>query len=450
MWQNSDYKKAFKNYAPSPPPRIWEGIAQQLEIEHEKPIGFWSFTSAQKYTLLAACLVSVLFSSFIFKIESNTIEPIAIKTETLIKYTHPAIVKQKLIATPSVNYSKTELASEILHSKQIVENASNKSNLSPKQLYTKKIIVLPLPKEFNPFKKEINELYEIDLAIAKLSHELNALESITTPLKQPEIEYRSTYNEENARTINLAEFNTTKKQEIESKTEATKQEQPTSFLNNIISKLYITPFVGGNFTQVSYTSSSNSPYFSQNASFTGKLGYNAGIQLGYQVNKKWGIESGISFGQYLQNFYEKLNSNSSERNGIMYIDQLDIPLLARYTIPLKKSDLPLNLSFKGGLIYNSVIQYQVNYADELKLALPPINPVKSYSIDADKRTYNSLQLGYALGMDFDAFISKKISLNLSLLNAYVSQLENFPSLSSDVHRPLQFTSSFSIGTKIRF
>jgi hypothetical protein len=441
MWQNSDFKQAFKEYAPMPPQKVWENIVLELAHENQKPIGFWSFNSAQKYTLIAACLCSVLFSTFIFKYNSNeqfiSINKIESKTQFSSR------LEDKSIADPIVNLSKTE-------SKPKGIAVANKINtFTPRHIDTKKNIQ-QIHKELIPFKKEIKELYEIDQAIARLNIELNELESISTSSISTEIVYTSTYNSSQERTLNLAEFKTKKEVEASLAISTIKHKDSVSFFENILSKLYLTPFVGANFTQVSYSNSSNSPYFSEHANFTGKLGYNAGLQFGYQFNKKWSLESGISFGQYLQNFNEKLNSNSIERNGIMYIDQLDIPLLARYTIPLNKKELPINLSFKGGFIYNSVLQYQVNYADEFKLSVPPQNLVKAYNIDADKRTYNSLQLGYVLGMDFEAYFSKKIALNLSMLNAYVSQLENFPTLTSDARRPRQFSTTFSIGTKIKF
>jgi hypothetical protein len=130
----------------------------------------------------------------------------------------------------------------------------------------------------------------------------------------------------------------------------------------------------------------------------------------------------------------------------MYIDQIDLPLAARFSINFGDIDYPKSFSFKSGLIYNSVTQYQVNYTDKnytTKLE-------SEYHIDADKRLYNSLQLGCILGFDFDAFISKKISLNIAMLNSIVSQFNNFPFFKSDIHRPIQYSTTFSIGTKIRF
>jgi hypothetical protein len=102
------------------------------------------------------------------------------------------------------------------------------------------------------------------------------------------------------------------------------------------------------------------------------------------------------------------------------------------------------------LIYSNVIFYQVNYLDRFNRTIPVGVNEQYVSVDVDKRQYNSMQLGYTAGFDLDAYFSKKIALNLSILNALVSQANNFPLFNAEKQRPIQFSTSFSIGTKIRF
>lgn len=102
------------------------------------------------------------------------------------------------------------------------------------------------------------------------------------------------------------------------------------------------------------------------------------------------------------------------------------------------------------MLYSNVIFYQVNYIDRQNRPLPIGSNEQYFSVDVDKRQYNSMQLGYTAGFDFDAYFSKKIALNLSVLNALVSQSSNFPLFNAEKQRPIQFSTSFSIGTKIRF
>ena len=102
------------------------------------------------------------------------------------------------------------------------------------------------------------------------------------------------------------------------------------------------------------------------------------------------------------------------------------------------------------MLYSNVIFYQVNYIDRQNRPLPIGSNEQYFSVDVDKRQYNSMQLGYTAGFDFDAYFFKKISLNFSMLNALVSQANNFPFFNTEKQRPIQFSTNFSIGTKIRF
>lgn len=436
MWQDSDFKEAFNNYSPTPPKIVWDNIAYRIERDQPKSPGFWAFNPAQKFTLLAACIVSIFISSFVIKHESESV---------IDSSNH--IIAQKDIYTGNIIIEENENVeiNKPLNQQKILSNYNHiqKNEILVRNKLNRK---LNLPDELKPFEKEINELHQIDLAIANLTKELNVLKKVNDGKSNLEINYLSTNSVEKERERELIVYKETSKEEQISSPSKIK----SNFFQDFVSKLYLTPFVGSNFTQVSYTKSSNNPYFSQNANFNGNIGYTSGIQLGYQFNKKWSIESGISFGQYIQSFQETMQNNSLERNGVMYIDQLDFPLLARYSMNLNQKKKPLVLSLKAGLIYNSVVKYQVNYLEQF-LNLPPMQntPIK-YNFEADKRTYNSLQFGYAFGLDIESQISKKFALNASILNAYVSQLENFPSLSSDISRPRQFSTTFSIGTKLRF
>jgi hypothetical protein len=206
---------------------------------------------------------------------------------------------------------------------------------------------------------------------------------------------------------------------------------------------YLTTTMGVNAAQVFMNSDAQNSYFSGNATFNRKFGYQFGSEMGYQFSRKWSIESGLFYSQYIQTFSEK--NNLFEKNGFMYIDQLEFPLMARYSIFLKEEN-PLILSFKAGLMYGSVLQYQVNYVERELLSLNE----KKYSIDADKRNYNSLQLGYIAGIDFDAFVSQKVALHLSTVTSYLSQLENFPLFSSYKENPKQLATSFAVGMKFKF
>ena len=77
-------------------------------------------------------------------------------------------------------------------------------------------------------------------------------------------------------------------------------------------------------------------------------------------------------------------------------------------------------------------------------------PIDMVFIDADKRNYNSLQLGYIAGIDLDVFLSRNVSFHLSSVSSYLSQLENFPLFSTYKEKPKQLATSFAVGMKFKF
>jgi hypothetical protein len=118
------------------------------------------------------------------------------------------------------------------------------------------------------------------------------------------------------------------------------------------------------------------------------------------------------------------------------------------------------------LVLDSKTGFPIEVCEDVRVLLPdkveqkviedyyPVESIKSkkqqYKIDADKRQYNSLQMGYIAGFDFDNYLSNRFSLNTSIMASYVSQLENFPLFNSQYQRPRQLSTFFSIGIKVRF
>lgn len=436
MWKDNDIKDLFRDFEVQPPIENWSKIA--LKISKKKyyiPIPESTFfNTAQKYTLIAAVLSSILLCSFMMRfIESKQEMSLSNSTK-----------KETVEASQSARISIPNIALN-----QNISLARNQSARRHSIVSKKSIPVLEIKKEYQSLAEEVKELYLLDQEIQKLDQEIATLQNNLTTVQQS-----SKYSEIESKKPNLLAFNSNRLYKLSpnpakySLSENTKV--PKWTIINLDSslekyaKFYVTPTIGSNFTQVFYQSTPNNEFFSENAQFRGKFGYNAGVQFGYQLSPRWSIESGIGIGQYIQSFSE--THQSFDRNGIMYIDQLDIPLLARYSFPLSSRKFANTLSIKSGLIYSNVIFYQVNYTDKDVSSLQE----KNYNLDVDKRKYNSLQLGYATGLDLDLNITKKLSLNLSMLNALVSQIENFPLFNGDKHRPIQFSTSFSIGTKLRF
>jgi hypothetical protein len=420
------FYKNLTQHEATPPASVWDKILSRIASEGIDRF-LWFSVSEKKFILGSFILSTLLGLAFMQYISSETRNQLtAQRVYTKPQITSAAENKTSFIATNKISANR-------LIRKTSLEPSKNKQEPSIHRLTASEI------KTIKGLKKEISLVQEI----VHIEKQIDSIENVQwAEAKALENTYPSLIaNSANHSTLIPSNVNAVYTLPAAELALSEEKDAHNPFNHRGI---YMTPFFGGNFTQVYYQSTPNNPYFTDKAVFTGKIGYNVGTQIGYQFNKHWSIESGISFGQYIQSFRESLNQ--VERKGHMYIDQLDLPLAARFSINFGDIDYPKSFSFKSGVIYNSVTQYQVNYTDKnytTKLE-------SEYHIDADKRLYNSLQLGYILGFDFDAFISKKISLNIAMLNSIVSQFNNFPFFKSDIHRPIQYSSTFSIGTKIRF
>lgn len=417
-----------------PPNYVWSNI--EAELQHKKkPVLFW-FNKAQLATVISGFFVSGLLCTYLFSFISSDASPVhSSASNHNVVFTTPSKIEEtatnyQQLASKNTSVSAVEpsrMVSNTTHSKshltynrksiKTVNKESLKETTNSKNIKSELIASIPTVESSDGGIK----VYQNEEWISLVPIETQPIEKIhESNVESPMVKYVPL----------LAEDIPT----------------PTKLDNDVrFNKgFYITPSLGANITQVYFNDPASNQFFSANTTFSGKFGYNAGFQLGYKFNSHWSIESGVFFSQNIQSFKEK-NSNY-EKRGLMYIDQLDFPLMARYSINFGESRYPKSISFKGGLMYNSILQYQVNYIQKDLHSFAE----KAYNYDADKRLYNSLQLGYVGGIDFDAFLSKRLSLNTSILSTLVSQLENFPFYSGDNKRPIQFTTTISMGIKFHF
>lgn len=421
----------------TPPEMVWEKIEVALKEDDRKIIFWYSNDYVKVATILFGFIGAV---GLFFFLKSNMI-PIfnqLISNSPQVVYSTPQkieaiAVEEKQILLTSQN---NELLKKISKNKlnyvhentkinrknrsEKIEDFTSKNQSIDEKIETSTIIEKDI---FADAKNATNESY--------VQNQLNTDESSDWELIEPmESIHNNSLETENSILVSSNNYT----YEIPSL---------NLFKESFKPYFYLSTTMGVNSAQVYMNTEAQNLYFSGYASFNRKFGYQFGSEFGYQFNKKWSIESGMFYSQYIQTFME--NNNVVEKNGFMYIDQLEFPLMARYSIFLKEEN-PLILSFKAGLMYGSVLQYQVNYIERELITLNE----KKYSIDADKRNYNSLQLGYIAGIDLDAFVSKKVALHLSTVTSYLSQLENFPLFSSYKEKPKQLSTTFAVGMKFKF
>lgn len=421
MNQFEDYLLLIKNAEAMPSRKVWMGVEKHLQKKKKRGVFAWSyFTQAQKWVLFSGLLTSLLSSIFLYQNYSknnlNVILPNVAsnnKTQFYKKVTFDTDKNQNNKLISKINEIKIAEKNYRKSIDRPVLNLKNKTNNDKLVNASKLISQIPIiESEDQKIKVYYNQNWI----------ELEPVEIIN---KRLEINEKDFSNE----TMAPITLNQDYKIDLE--------------VSKSSNSFYFTPVIGGNLSQVFYNSNVQNDYFSSNAVFTSKFGYTTGFQLGYYFKKHWSVETGAYFSQYIQGFKEGMGV--LERDGLMYIDQLEFPLMLRYSIFFDNA-YPKVLSIKAGLIYGSVLQYQVNYYERNLMT----NLKSEYNIDADKRQYNSLQMGYIAGFDFDNYLSKRFSLNTSIMASYVSQLENFPLFNSQYQRPRQLSTFFSIGIKVKF
>jgi hypothetical protein len=419
----------------APPEIVWEKIEAVLK-EDDRKVLFWF---SKDYAKVATLLFGFVGSIGMFLFLKSNMMPIfnqILEDKPRIVYSNPhkmeEVVQQEKEILANASFPKNNDIS-IVTSRNKSQNSSNSSmqaNHSRSFKMIDKINDVDAKAETSSQTEKETKILDENIEIASQVQE-NREENSDWELIEPmELIQNESIISENSMKLS---------------TQSYAYEMPTLNLIKESFKpyFYLTTTMGVNAAQVFMNSDAQNSYFSGNATFNRKFGYQFGSEMGYQFSRKWSIESGLFYSQYIQTFSEK--NNLFEKNGFMYIDQLEFPLMARYSIFLKEEN-PLILSFKAGLMYGSVLQYQVNYVERELLSLNE----KKYSIDADKRNYNSLQLGYIAGIDFDAFVSQKVALHLSTVTSYLSQLENFPLFSSYRENPKQLATSFAVGMKFKF
>jgi hypothetical protein len=425
----------------TPPPFVWEQIEAELTRRNRRPaLVCWQTDVTKKVVLIAGVLGAGLWSYILSTYIEDT-PGFKQEVPTYVQYTSKHVnvypASSEAPSSDRVKEFQTSSKNTLFVSNNLSSGIKNKENFEAEETSYKTSVTLSERSTIETENQKVPELLSALPAI-------ESGESIKIYKDNEWIELK---------TVGVDDLIKNELADIPSIPVSKPIEysyiSPRFSLNDALASalkpgFYITPSLGANLTQVYYNSEVINPYFTSHSTFSGKFGHQVGVQLGYQFNNHWSLESGVFYNQYQQSFKEY--NATMRRDGIMYIDQLDIPLMVRYSLILKKSETPNVLSFKAGLNYGSVFYYQVN-SDEVFLTT---NVLKSNHYDLDKIVYNSIQLGYTFCIDFDAYLTKRMAFNTSLGSIYQSQYTNFPFFNNDTKRPSQLSGSISVGIKFKF
>jgi len=407
------FKDQLKGLEVTPNKKVWNNIESNLKKKKRKVIPFWWFTTAGVAALIVLGLFLYPFSTNDTNFDKNDSNIIITNSDTPYQKTK--------------NIDSLNLLKKIKEKIHLVENNINQKLNNEKESTT---------------KNSINE--------KKFVSSKNAMEKILLANK-PDKEIRKSENKKNV--IKKRDTLINKKKEQAKDSVKVKENTPTKKIdfNKFIEQkdsVYIAKSSKKNwsvapvFAVLNASSFSNSSPIDQNLSKStkGNSSISYGLQVGYQINKKWSIQSGIFLQEtnYSNNkitvspsiaksattsvtfntgssFNFTTNggsdfSNSDEINSIMtstsslngdlnqHYGYIEIPIEVKYNLVTTNK---FNTELVAGFSSLFLQKNEVNFSSQLFL-------------QSGEATYlNDINFSGNFGFDFSYFLNKSWSFNLN-------------------------------------
>lgn len=171
------------------------------------------------------------------------------------------------------------------------------------------------------------------------------------------------------------------------------QQNDTLNYNNVKLGLSVAPAFSSRYLKAENDAQANADYF--DSIEMPHLGYSIGLNFGYQISKRFSLNSGLLFANKAQGSKSaSLQTISNYKNNIYY---LDIPLKFNYYFLSKKSKIYLT----GGANFSYFLANKISYRKE--------NNTDNFS--AVGEDLNSFNLSGVIGLGIDVQIYKRWAFN---------------------------------------
>jgi hypothetical protein len=435
---DSLFQEKLKNLEATPHKEVWNTIESKLKNKKRRVLPMWWYSGG-----VAAILV-LGFLLFPFFNDSNSPkkQPVIIAAPDTNTENNNLIKKE---SNPIFNREneKTLLVDESKKSKKFI--------LKKKVKKDEKLPLLVAKETNNPIKKETEGLVskkameKIFLTDNKLKNETDSLKSNTIIAKENILESRET-----KKFIPLKEaVNIDKKSDALFKNETSKKDILTAVNDaekdektNTIKPWSITPIVA----ILSSNSFSKTSPIDANLSNTtsGNNSYSYGIQVGYKVNNKWSIRSGVHIQEIsFSNSQISVVSSKSNNTSIAFnsgdrfkLQDASVENLNAESLSLNAVTIDGNLDQKYGYIEIPIeIKYNLLEVKKLKTELIAgfsslflnKNTIRlnadSLSRSGEATNLNNINFSGNFGLDFKYGFDKNWSLNLNPM--FKTQLNTF-------------------------
>lgn len=434
----------------SPNPKVWAAIENKIAPKKKKIVPFWWFSGIAGLLILGF-LIYPFYKKQEVSIPNHSIENTITTTEkeTILKNMDTVLKKQlkkentQLVEKDTKN--KNLPKKDYKRNKNIKELAKQK-----KEMFVKKIAMKE--KEF-PKNSAKKETYENE----NKNHHQQKKQIITST------------NGAKSKEQNKRSFKTNPAENTIANKEAKLLKLPTEDEEKNIKKKGKTWSIATNFALLNSGSFSNSSPFSQNLDNTteGKNSLAFGIQLGFKINKKWSIRSGVQLQEL--NYQNNNVLVSSSINDVTSIKFNDIPNVSLQSVASSaQSDSFETLSLQPTNTTNGNLSQQFGYLEipvELKYTLNENTKLQTQLVGGfsslfltsntvllnntfsnrtgEASNLNSINFSSNLGVDFNYQFTKNWSFSVNpmlktFLNTFSDEANGFSPFNLGVYSGVRY------------
>ena len=410
------FQDQLKNLEVTPDKKVWGNIESKLKKKKRKVVPFWWFAGAAAAMLLLGMVL--------FPVDKNKTDFIKIDSKTIVTESTENEVEKNDQPKTDTLIQNIKIKEEILVAdKKLIENDKKRiekpgfqKKLVRKEIATKKILLAN-----NTNNEILDSVNDKTITINKevFSEEKNKIVEIVTQEKElPKNK------------VDLDKF--------------IKEKDSVFSIKNLKNKWFIAPV----FAILNSNSFSNSSPVNKNLSNStkGKSSFSYGFQIGYQINKKWSIQSGVHLQEmsFVNNQVTAVSSISKSSSAIAFnsgasfsfnkaptqsLDYSNNTVLDRSSLTGNLNqiygyiEIPLEVKYNFLSVKNFNTQVVAGFSS-LFLNKNEVNFSSQFiSNSGTANNLNKLNFSGNLGFDFNYFLNNNWSLNLNPM--FKAQLDTF-------------------------
>lgn len=414
------FKNQLKNLEVSPNKRVWNSIETSLKKKKRRVFPFWIFSGAAA-AILVLGLFFYPFSKNDNQITIPTIDEVITTKKTKINTTNDSLLLQNKHIEQVLKANQNALVNNKVKEEKSIINKGNKEFISQKKSANKTFLI--------PFKIDAN---------------------LASNQEIPLIHFDKITVEKVSKKMDINAFLTTEELETNHK--------------EIARNWSVAPTFG---VLQSNSFSDTSPIAKELANTTtGENSYSYGLQIGFKLNKRWTIQSGIHLQEikYSNNQITVYPSEIATTQSVAFKDNSSVSFnnTLTETLSINSDSFSSFASRIGNLSQNFgyieiPLEMKYNFSNNHKIEAQLVTGFSSLFLDKNEvvlKTFNTTRTGEStnlntinfsgnLGFDFNYFLNNNWSLNVNpmfkvQLNTFKSEANNFAPFNLGIYSGIKY------------